>query len=157
MGAQKKLVAIYVIEEERLQDVHEDMNPEIEILPYFYTGCQVQSGAGWSGPEWSGITPEWVGFDNKMGTTLASAHALCLNLLSCVWLRISGGWNCCQEIRKGVEMDIKGVNDFNLQTKERGCNYQGTYTKSGRGGVQVISLHCDPIGVDNRSLGAKTQ
>jgi len=24
-----------------------------------------------------------------------------------------------------------------------------------QGGVQVISLHCDPIGVDNRSLGAK--
>jgi len=23
----------------------------------------------------------------------------------------------------GVEMDIKDVNDFNLQTKELGCNY----------------------------------
>jgi len=30
-----------------------------------------------------------------------------------------------------------------------------TYTKSGIGGVQVTSLHRDPIGVDNRSLGAK--
>jgi len=30
-----------------------------------------------------------------------------------------------------------------------------TYTKSGIGGVQVISLHRDPIGVDNRSLGLK--
>ena len=83
--------------------------------------CQVQSGAEQNGLEWSGITPEWVGFDNKMGTTLASAHALCLNLLSHVWLYISGGWNCCQEIRKGevykwigVEMDIKGIIDFNL-------------------------------------------
>ena len=67
-----------------------------------------------------------------------------------------------QEIRKGVvyrligvEMDIKNVNDFNLQTKELGCNYWGTYTKSRIGGVQVISLHRDPIGVDNRCLGVK--
>ena len=49
----------------------------------------------------------------------------------------------------------EGVNDFNLQTKELGCNYWSTYTKSGIGGVQVISLHRDPIGVDNRSLGSK--
>jgi len=49
----------------------------------------------------------------------------------------------------------EGVNDFNLGTKELGCNYWSTYTKSEIGGVQVISLHCDPIGVDNRSLGAK--
>ena len=47
------------------------------------------------------------------------------------------------------------VNDFNLRTKKLGCNYWSTYTKSGIGGVQVTSLHCDPIGVDNRSLGAK--
>ena len=47
------------------------------------------------------------------------------------------------------------VNDFNLQTKELGCNYWSTYTKSGIGEVPVTSLHCDPIGVDNRSLGAK--
>jgi len=124
--------------------------------------CQVWSRAGWSGLEWSGITPEWIGFDNKMEITLALAHALCLDLLSCMWLRISGVQNCCQEIRKGVvyrlirvEMDIKGVNDFNLQTKELGCNYWSIYTKSRIGEVQVISLHCDSIGVDNRSLGAK--
>jgi len=105
---------------------------------------------------------EWVGFDNKMGTTLASACVLCLNLLLHVWLCISGGWNCCQEIRKGViyrligmEVDIKDVNDFNLQTKELGYDYWSTYTKSRIGEVQVTSLHCDPIGVDNRSLGAK--
>jgi len=55
----------------------------------------------------------------------------------------------------GVEMDIKDVNDFNLRTKELGCNYWSTYTKSRIGGVQVTSLHCDPIRVDNRSLGAK--
>jgi len=55
-----------------------------------------------SGPEWNGITPEWMGFDNKVGTTLASARALCLNLLSRVWLRISEGRNCCQEYRRGM-------------------------------------------------------
>ena len=46
------------------------------------------------------------------------------------------------------------VNDFNLRTKELGCNYWSTYTKSGIG-VLVTSLHRDPIEVDNRSLGAK--
>ena len=55
----------------------------------------------------------------------------------------------------GVEIDIKDVNDFNLQTKELRCNYWSTYTKSGIGGVLVTSLHRDSIGVDNRSLGAK--
>jgi len=50
---------------------------------------------------------------------------------------------------------VEDVNDFNLQTKELGCNYWSTYTKSRIGGVQVTSLHCDPIGIDNRSLGAK--
>jgi len=122
----------------------------------------VQSGKR-SDPEWSGVTPEWKGVDNKSGgTTLASAHALCLDLLLCVWLHISGGVNCCQEIRRGmvyrfigVKMDIKDINDFNLQTKELECNYQSTYTKSRIGGVQVTSLHRDPIGVDNRSLQAK--
>jgi len=90
---------------------------------------------------------------------LASARALCLDLLLCVWLHISGGRNCCQECRRGVvyrligvEMDIKDVNDFNLQTKKLGCNYWSTYTKSRIGGVQVTSLHRDPIGVDNRSF-----
>jgi len=93
---------------------------------------------------------------------LALAHMLCLDLLSRMWLHISGGQNCCQECRRGVvyrligvEMDIKDVNNFNLQTKELGCNYWSTYTKSGIGGVQVTSLHSGPIGVDNRSLGAK--
>jgi len=70
----------------------------------------------------SGVTLEWKGFDNKSGeTTLALAHVLYLDLLSCMWLYISGGWNYCQEIRRGVvyrligvEMDIKDVNDFNL-------------------------------------------
>jgi len=50
-----------------------------------------------------------------------------------------------------MEVDIKDVNDFNLWTKELGCNYWSTYTKSGIEGVQVTSLHHDPIGVDNRS------
>jgi len=114
-------------------------------------------------PEWSGITLEWKRVDNKSaGTTLASAHVLYLDLLSCVWLHISGGQNCCQKYRRGVvyrligvKMDIKDVNDFNLRTKELGCNYWSTYTTSGIRGVQVTSLHPDPIGVDNRSLGVK--
>jgi len=55
-----------------------------------------------SGPELSGITPELMGFDNKVGTTLTSARALCLNLLSRVRLRISGGLNCCQEFWRGM-------------------------------------------------------
>jgi len=55
----------------------------------------------------------------------------------------------------GVEIDVKDIIDFNLRTKKLGCNYWSTYTKSGIEGVQVISLYRDPIGVDNRSLGAK--
>jgi len=54
-----------------------------------------------------------------------------------------------------VRIDIKDINNFNLQTKELGCNCWSTYTKSGIGGVQVTSLHHDPIGVDNRSSEAK--
>jgi len=51
----------------------------------------------------SGITPEWKGIDNKSGgTTLASARVLCLDLLSRVWLHISGELNCCQESQRGV-------------------------------------------------------
>jgi len=50
---------------------------------------------------------------------------------------------------------VEDVNDFNLQTKELECNYWSTYTKSRIGGVQVTSLHCDLIGVDNRSLEVK--
>ena len=93
--------------------------------------CQGYAEQEQSDLEWSRITPEWKGVDNKSrGTTLASACALCLDLLLCVWLRISGGRNCCQEIKRGVvyrligvEMDIKDVNDFNLRTKKLGCNY----------------------------------
>jgi len=55
----------------------------------------------------------------------------------------------------GVKIDIKNINDFNLQTKKLGYNYWSTYTKSGIGGVLVTSLHRDPIEVNNRRLGAK--
>jgi len=61
---------------------------------------------------------EWKGFDNKSGgITLASARALCLDLLSRVWLHISEGLNCCQESGEecyrliGVRIDVI---DFNL-------------------------------------------
>jgi len=118
--------------------------------------CQRHVEWEWSGLEWSGITLEWKKVDNKSGEiTLASAHVLCLNLLSCMWLHILGGQNCCQECRRGVEMDIKNVNDLNLRTKELECNYWSTYTKSRIGGIPVTSLYHDPIGVDNRSLGVK--
>ena len=50
---------------------------------------------------------------------------------------------------------VKDINDFNLRTKELGCNYWSTYTKSRIGGVQVTSLYRDSIEVDNRSLEAK--
>jgi len=36
------------------------------------------------------------GFDNKIGIILASACALCLDLLLYVWLHISEGLNYCQ-------------------------------------------------------------
>ena len=59
------------------------------------------------------------------------------------------------ELLSEVSERSEDVNDFNLRTKELRCNYWSTYTKSGIGGVQVTSLHRDPIRVDNRSLGAK--
>ena len=64
--------------------------------------CQGRAEQERSDPEWSRVTLEWKRFDNKMGTTLVSAHALCLNLLSRVWLHISRGWNCYQELRRGM-------------------------------------------------------
>jgi len=68
-----------------------------------YARCQGYAEREQSDPEWSRFTPEWKGIDNKSkGTTLASARALCLDLLSHVWLYISGGLNCCQESRRGV-------------------------------------------------------
>ena len=61
------------------------------------------------------LTIKW---ENNLGLSLC---VLYLNLLLHVWLRISGGRNCCQECRRGVvyrligvEIDIKDVNDFNL-------------------------------------------
>ena len=65
------------------------------LVRRFCQGCAERER---SDLEWSEVTPEWKGFDNKSGgTTLASACALCLDLLSHMWLRISGGLNCCQE------------------------------------------------------------
>jgi len=65
-----------------------------------YLSSMERSGSEWAGVEWnySGIEE----FDNKIGTTLASARALCLDLLLRVWLRISGELNCCQEFQRGV-------------------------------------------------------
>ena len=78
-------------------------NKEIMIGYSYLYKCQGRVERERSDPEWSGITLEWKGVDNKSGgTTLASAHVLCLDLLSHVWLRISGGLNCCQEFQRGV-------------------------------------------------------
>ena len=77
----------------------------LDIFILFYKGssCQGCAERERSDLEWSGVTPKWKGFDNKSGgTTLASAHALCLDRLSRVWLRISEELNCCQESRRGV-------------------------------------------------------
>jgi len=56
--------------------------------------------------EWAGVEQSDSGMEvvrqQSGGTTLASACALCLDLLSCVRLHISGGLNCCQEFRRGV-------------------------------------------------------
>jgi len=56
-----------------------------------------------------------------------------LDLLSCMWLHISGGLNCCQEFRRRVVYrlievriehvkDIIDIIDVNLRTKELGYN-----------------------------------
>ena len=73
-------------------------------LPVLHTSQMSRTcgaGAKWPGIEWdySGVEGSW---QQSEGTTLASAHALCLDLLSRVWLRISGGLNCCQESWRGV-------------------------------------------------------
>jgi len=73
------------------------------FMTRFIHCCHGRAERERGGPEWKGFTPEWKGFDNKSGgTTLASARALCLDRLSRVWLRISGGLNCCQESQRGV-------------------------------------------------------
>jgi len=63
------------------------------------------SSTGQNRTEWarversdSGIEGVW---QQSGGTTLASARALCLDLLLHVQLRISGGLNCCQEFQRG--------------------------------------------------------
>ena len=68
--------------------------------------CQGRAEQERSNLEWSGITMEWKEVDNKSGgTTLASACVLCLNLLSRVWLHISGGQNLLPGVseRSGID------------------------------------------------------
>ena len=68
------------------------------MIPCWITSfppCQGLCGAEWTEVKWN-----YSGVDNKSGgTTMVSAHALCLDLLLYVWLYISGGQNCCQEYR----------------------------------------------------------
>jgi len=114
----------------------------------------------------SGITPEWKGVDNKGGEQpwpqLVHCVLIYCHICGCVfqedWIvtRSSGEeWYRLIGVRIEQVKDIQDVIDVNLWTKELGCNYWSTYTKSGIEGVQVTSLHRDPIGVDNRSLGVK--
>ena len=87
--------------------------PSSLSLPYQYyvalLGMVVISDVRdvWSGSRvtWDGAELLWNERDlttKNGGTTLASARVLCLDRLSRVWLRISGGLNCCQESRRGV-------------------------------------------------------
>ena len=80
----------------------------------------------WSDLEWSGVTLEWKEVDNKSGeTTLASARALCLNLLLRVvaYFRRTELLPGVQE-RSGIliRVRIEHVKNVNLRTKELGCN-----------------------------------
>jgi len=90
---------------------------------------------------------------------LMHCASICCRTCSCVFQEdgivarsFGEEWYRLIEVRIG---QVKDVNDFNLRTKELGYNYWSIYTKSRIGGVQVTSLYCDLIGVDNRSLGAK--
>jgi len=85
--------------------------------------------------------------------------SICYRVYSCIfqedWIvaRSSGEeWYRLIGVRIEQVKDIKDIIDVNLWTKELGCNYWSIYTKSGIEGVQVTSLHYDPIEVDNRSL-----
>jgi len=90
---------------------------------------------------------------------LMHCASICCHMCSCVFQE---DWIVARSFGEewyrliGVRIEqVEDVNNFNLWTKELGCNYWSTYTKSGIEEVQVTSLHRDPIGVDNRSLGAK--
>jgi len=148
-------------------DTQRQLNPKLGDCPrskvIFEWGCQGRAEREWSDPEWSRVTPEWKGVDNKMGEQpwpqLVRCASIYCRVCGCVfqedWIVVRSlreEWYRLIKVRIGQGED---VNDFNLWTKELGCNYWSTYTKSGIGGVQVTSLHRDPIGVDNRSLGAK--
>ena len=85
-----------------------DMLPNDNHIADACTHCHVFLDCIYVKNIWSrsGVTQsgaEWKKVDNKSGgTTLASAHALCLDLLSHVWLCISGGQNCCQKFQRGI-------------------------------------------------------
>jgi len=98
----------------------------------------------------------------KVGNNLGlSLYAMPRSAVVCVVIYFRGtellpGVQERNSILIRVRMEhVKDVINVNLRTKELGYNYWSTYTKSRIGGVQVTSLYRDPIGVDNRSLGAK--
>jgi len=120
----------------------------------------------WNRMEWPGVEQSYSGMEGirqqngeQPWPQLVRCALICCHMCGCVFQEdgivvrsFREEWYRLVKVRIGQGED---VNDFNLRTKELGCNYWSTYTKSGIGRVQVTSLHCDPIGVDNRSLGAK--
>ena len=51
--------------------------------------CQGRAKREWSDPEWSGITPEWKGVDNKVGEQpwpqLVLCALICCHACDCVF------------------------------------------------------------------------
>jgi len=135
----------------------------VPVLTLSLPLCQVHVEQEQSDPEWSGITLEWKGLTTKMGEQpwpeLVRCALIFCRVCGCIFQE---DWIVTRSFGEewyrliGVRIEQReDVNDFTLRTKELGCNYWSTYTKSGIGRVQVTSLHHNPIGVDNRSLGAK--
>jgi len=118
-----------------------------------------RSGVGWSGVELLRNRRIWQQNEEQPWPQLVRCASIYCRVCGCVfqkdWIVVR---NFGEEWYELIGVRIgqgKAVNDFNLRTKELGYNYWSTYTKSRIEGVQVISLHHDPIGVDNRSLGSK--
>ena len=67
------------------------------------TGYQKHAEQEQSDPEWSGVTSEWKGVDNKSEEQpwpqLVCCALICCHICGCVF---QGRLNCCQEFRRGV-------------------------------------------------------
>ena len=110
------------------------MNPNVENIKArpdnTALSCQECVEQEWSDLEWSGVTLEWKGVDNKSGEQpwpqlVCYASIFCC-VCSCVfqedWIVArSSGEEWYRLIGVRIE-DIKDIKDCNLQTKELGCN-----------------------------------